>query len=178
MHSTKSLREMDLLGSVSLTVMKCAERGLVKRGDLETRLVGAQGDAMDVEGLSYEALQELTERVGASETAWSSDHEYSLNQNSFLISPADHLAQLDVDVDKDGNNDDDHQDEKRRCPICLGDFDPSESEPCLRELKPCRHADRTFHDGCLRTWLKTRSSCPICKASLISVTEKTTPAEL
>jgi hypothetical protein len=30
---------------------------------------------MDVEGLSYEALRELTERVGASETDWGPDRQ-------------------------------------------------------------------------------------------------------
>lgn len=52
MHGTKSLDSLNLAPSATLTVMKCNERGIVYRGEVESRLNEAQGDAMDVEGLT------------------------------------------------------------------------------------------------------------------------------
>jgi len=155
MHGTKTIREMNLT-SASLTVMKSAQRGVVKRGDLESRLGEAQGDAMDVDGLNYEALLELTQRVGASETDWGANEEAKLDQNSILMSPQEYLAAL-----ADGS-----EVENQQCPICLGEFDSHDTTPCIRQLKACSHSDRSFHESCLRTWLQTRSSCPICKTSV------------
>ena len=165
MDGTKSLCEMALVPSAVVTVMMCQERGKVRRGDLEGRLDAAQGDAMDVEGLSYEGLLELTERVGASEKSWTEDDEKALNETSSLLSPTQHLANLSNSNKKsDPNGGDDEADQQeRRCPICLGDFDPSETEPILRCLDKCRHSDNTFHEACLRTWMTIKVGCPICK---------------
>jgi len=52
MHGTKTLDSLNLAPSATLTVMKCNERGIVYRGEVESRLNEAQGDAMDVEGLT------------------------------------------------------------------------------------------------------------------------------
>ena len=164
-HASKSLREMGLVGYVNVTVLKCAERGVVKRGDLESRLADAQGDAMDVEGLSYEALQELTERVGLSEQEWNDTTEEQLQQNSVLVSSASHLAALGEGC----------EDEKKRCAICLADFDSKDIQPNLRILKICTHKDNVFHEGCLRTWLSTKSSCPTCKTNVLGEETVTQP---
>ena len=43
------------------------------------------------------------------------------------------------------------------CSVCL----QIHSEDVVREL-PCGH---TFHDLCLRNWLKVKATCPICKRS-------------
>ena len=152
MHGTKTLKDLDLVPSATLTAMMCAERGMVRRGDLENRLNEAQGDAMDVEGLSYEGLLELTERVGVPDLNLEQDQ---LNENSTLLSPADYLAGTKL------------SEEDRRCLICLGDFDPADTELSLRKLKRCPH---TFHVACLGTWLRKKSSCPICKQAIIEGT--------
>lgn len=48
------------------------------------------------------------------------------------------------------------------CPICIDDFEPSESQ--VREL-PCRHI---FHPECIDTFLLNNSSlCPMCKKSVL-----------
>lgn len=52
MHGARSLAELNLAPSATLTVMRCRERGVVYRGEVESRLRSAQGDAMDVEGLT------------------------------------------------------------------------------------------------------------------------------
>ena len=56
MHGTKSLMELNLAPSATLTVMKCSERGVMYRGEVESRLRAAQGDAMDVEGLTVNTV--------------------------------------------------------------------------------------------------------------------------
>lgn len=164
-HGTKSLRDMDLVPSASLTVFKCNERGVVRRGDLEARLGEAQGDAMDIEGLSYEGLQELTERVGVKTTTWSLEDEQKLAQNSILLRPSEYLKSDSSATCRE--NADDVSALSTRCAICLSDFDVTDSEPTLRKLKTCRHQDNIFHESCIRTWIQTSTSCPICKAPLL-----------
>ncbi|KAA8517535.1 hypothetical protein F0562_017835 [Nyssa sinensis] len=47
------------------------------------------------------------------------------------------------------------------CPICLGDFVDGEK---VRVLPNCNHG---FHVRCIDTWLKSHSSCPNCRHSLL-----------
>ena len=148
MHGTKTLSELGLAPSATLTVMKCADRGVAFRGELESRLTAAQGNAMDVEGLTYEGLLELTERVGAAKPAPITKE--TLDRNSTLLSPSG----LETNTEEDG-----------RCPICLGEFDPTETSKTLRKLHNCGHV---FHEACFATWLNTKSSCPLCKTSIES----------
>ncbi|XP_051143392.1 RING-H2 finger protein ATL66-like [Andrographis paniculata] len=46
------------------------------------------------------------------------------------------------------------------CCICLGTFSGGDK---LKMLPACRHR---FHSDCVDKWLATRSSCPLCRASL------------
>lgn len=145
MHGTKTLTELGLVPSATLTVMKCADRGLARRGEVESRLAEANGGAMDVDGLTYEGLLELTERVGAAKpTAITQE---LLDQNTVLLSPSE-LKNGD-----EGN-----------CPICLGEYDPTDTNKTLRKLYQCGHL---MHAACLATWLGTKSSCPICKTDVV-----------
>lgn len=48
------------------------------------------------------------------------------------------------------------------CSVCLSEFQEHES---LRLLPKCNHA---FHLPCIDTWLKSHSSCPLCRATIIS----------
>jgi len=166
MHGTKSLLELNLAPSATLTVMKCSDRGIMYRGEVESRLKSAQGDAMDVEGLTYEGLVELTERVGNAAPKEGDDfltlstEEYEAN--TVKISPSAYLADLD-------NSTEEHGEQDRRCPICLGCYDSSDNTPSLRTVKNCGH---TMHAGCLQTWLRTNSSCPLCKVHIIEDSKK------
>lgn len=47
------------------------------------------------------------------------------------------------------------------CPICLGEFVEGEK---IRVLPQCNHE---FHVACIDTWLKSHSSCPTCRYSLL-----------
>ncbi|XP_020217631.1 E3 ubiquitin-protein ligase Os04g0590900 [Cajanus cajan] len=48
------------------------------------------------------------------------------------------------------------------CPVCLSEFQDDES---VRLLPKCSHA---FHLPCIDTWLKSHSSCPLCRASIFT----------
>lgn len=48
------------------------------------------------------------------------------------------------------------------CAVCLCEF---ETEDKLRLLPQCSHA---FHMECIDTWLLSHSTCPLCRASLLS----------
>ena len=156
MDGTKALKDLDIAASATLTVMMCNARGQVKRGLLENKLAGAQGDAMDVEDLNYEALQELGEKIGVAapgDGVWKGIDQKTLEEISTVLSPKDYLAQKSTG---DGEGD-------SKCCICLGEFDPTETDPQLRVLNHCSHV---FHSACLQTWLSTKTNCPVCKHSL------------
>ncbi|KAL0453813.1 UNVERIFIED_CONTAM: RING-H2 finger protein ATL13 [Sesamum latifolium] len=48
------------------------------------------------------------------------------------------------------------------CAVCLCEF---EAEDKLRLLPKCSHA---FHMDCIDTWLLSHSTCPLCRASLLT----------
>ncbi|KAK7252488.1 hypothetical protein RIF29_36461 [Crotalaria pallida] len=48
------------------------------------------------------------------------------------------------------------------CSVCLSEFQDGES---LRLLPKCSHA---FHIPCIDTWLKSHSTCPLCRASIFT----------
>ncbi|XP_022719917.1 RING-H2 finger protein ATL52-like [Durio zibethinus] len=50
------------------------------------------------------------------------------------------------------------------CSVCLSEFLEDES---LRLLPKCNHA---FHVPCIDSWLKSHSSCPLCRANIASIT--------
>jgi len=157
MHGSTSIKDLGMSPSASLTVMMCSSRGQVKRGVLERKLAEAQGDAMDVEDLGYEALQELVEKIGVAspgDGTWKGIDEITLEKISKVASPKDFLAQKSS------------EEEDSKCPICLGEFDPNESDPQLRTLNHCHH---TFHSSCLLTWFSTKTNCPLCNHSFSQV---------
>jgi hypothetical protein len=49
--------------------------------------------------------------------------------------------------------------DKKKCVICLEDFKKGDKTIAL----PCIHL---FHTICIRNWLKTKNSCPLCKFKL------------
>lgn len=48
------------------------------------------------------------------------------------------------------------------CSVCLSEFQDGES---IRLLPKCSHA---FHIPCIDTWLKSHSTCPLCRASIFT----------
>ncbi|KAA8528318.1 hypothetical protein F0562_035673 [Nyssa sinensis] len=60
--------------------------------------------------------------------------------------------------------------EGTECSVCLNEFQEDET---LRLLPKCNHA---FHILCIDTWLRSHTSCPLCRAGIVSDTATTTPA--
>ncbi|GJP76814.1 hypothetical protein CLOP_g7272 [Closterium sp. NIES-67] len=52
-------------------------------------------------------------------------------------------------------------DDERECIVCLGEYKTGD---VIRQLHACNHQ---FHQDCIDAWLKTNSSCPLCRTSLI-----------
>ncbi|XP_052202534.1 RING-H2 finger protein ATL54-like [Diospyros lotus] len=55
------------------------------------------------------------------------------------------------------------------CAVCLSEFQEGET---LRLLPKCSHA---FHIPCIDTWLRSHTTCPICRAGILSNTSTATP---
>ncbi|XP_068666642.1 probable E3 ubiquitin-protein ligase RHA4A [Aristolochia californica] len=58
-------------------------------------------------------------------------------------------------------NEDDSAARDTQCSVCLGDFELKEQ---LHQLLHCKHI---FHVDCIRHWLVTNATCPLCRASII-----------
>ncbi|KFK38493.1 hypothetical protein AALP_AA3G120400 [Arabis alpina] len=52
------------------------------------------------------------------------------------------------------------EEEERECCICLGGFEEGEK---MKVLPTCHHC---YHCECVDRWLKTESSCPLCRVSI------------
>jgi hypothetical protein len=55
MHGTRAIGSLGFGRGVALSVLQMQQRGNVRRGELEG--AARYGDAMDIDGLNYEALQ-------------------------------------------------------------------------------------------------------------------------
>lgn len=90
-------------------------------------------------GLDYEALSELSERMGHVPRGLSDDQVRGL--------PTQRVG----NVDELG--------EQRQCPVCLADFERGEE---VQTLPLCCHR---FHKECIGPWLRTSRTCPVCRSS-------------
>ena len=118
-EGSRTLSDLNLFPSAALSVMPCSARGVAVRGEVESRLLAAQGDAMDVDGLSYEALSELTERVGGAERVIDED---AFRESTSRLSPAEFLS-LKKAADDGG---DEGEEAESICLICLGALNSSQ----------------------------------------------------
>lgn len=59
--------------------------------------------------------------------------------------------------------------EGTECAVCLSEFQENEH---LRLLPKCSHP---FHISCIDTWLKSQSSCPLCRATVVVLAQPSPP---
>ncbi|CAK9168337.1 unnamed protein product [Ilex paraguariensis] len=57
------------------------------------------------------------------------------------------------------NNENDKDEDGKRCAICLEDFVPKQ----LVMLTPCNHM---FHEDCIVPWVKNHGQCPVCRFAI------------
>ncbi|XP_023632841.1 RING-H2 finger protein ATL34 [Capsella rubella] len=92
-----------------------------------------------------------TEEGGDGEVAWIRRTSRGLDQDVIKSFPSFLYSQVKgLKIGKGGVE----------CAICLNEFEDDET---LRLMPPCSHA---FHVVCIDVWLTSRSTCPVCRASL------------
>ncbi|KAL1225814.1 E3 ubiquitin-protein ligase ATL15 [Cardamine amara subsp. amara] len=53
--------------------------------------------------------------------------------------------------------------EALECSVCLNEFEDNET---LRLIPQCCHV---FHPCCIETWLRSQTTCPLCRANLVNI---------
>ncbi|XP_068644130.1 probable E3 ubiquitin-protein ligase RHA4A [Aristolochia californica] len=69
-------------------------------------------------------------------------------------------------------NEEDSTARDTQCSVCLGDFEVKQR---LHQLPSCKHL---FHVDCIRHWLVTSATCPLCRTSIIPVKNPSLPRSL
>jgi len=100
---------------------------------------------LDIDNMSYEDLLALGEFMGNVNTGLAD--EKILKCVKEVVCCSSDQTQNDLDDQDDG-----------RCVICLEDY---KDKDVLGTLK-CNH---DFHADCIKKWLQTKNSCPVCKAA-------------
>lgn len=100
---------------------------------------------LDIDNMSYEELLALGESMGNVNTGLA-DEKISKCVKEVVCCSSDQM-QIDQDDQDDGS-----------CVICLEGY---KDKDMLGILK-CRH---DFHADCIKKWLQTKNSCPVCKAA-------------
>ncbi|KAG7597955.1 Zinc finger RING-type [Arabidopsis suecica] len=62
--------------------------------------------------------------------------------------------------------------EALECPVCLNEFEDDET---LRLIPQCCHV---FHPGCIDAWLRSQTTCPLCRANLVPVPGESVSLEI
>lgn len=153
-----------------LTVMREKDRGKAIRGSLATRLAAAEGDAMDLDELSYEEALELEEEIGAAGGgATDADGAGSFVGRGEVLRLVELVAPPRVAAAGD---------EGELCAICQCELGGGEGAALTRKL-PCAHS---FHSHCILPWLvrsevrgaavvlRSSVSCPLCKQPVLAPT--------
>ena len=139
-----SLAALGLEDGLTLVAMPADARGRVVRGSVLAALGNAEGDAADVDGMDYEELLELQERIGTATDERAAAAAALESTTTFEVSEADVEARRTAGGDA------------ARCVVCMEDIAVGD---VLRRMAKCPHA---CHAPCLERWLATNPKCPVC----------------
>ena len=140
----QSLAALGLDDGLTLVAMPADARGRVVRGSVLAALGNAMGDAADVDGMDYEELLELQERIGTATDERAAAVAALESTTTFEVSEADVEARRAAGGDA------------ARCVVCMEDIAVGD---VLRRMAKCPHA---CHAPCLERWLATNPKCPVC----------------
>lgn len=101
-----------------------------------------RGMRMDIDGMSYEELLALGDRIGTVNTGLSEDALSKCLARSMYAPTAPPET---------------HQDCDRKCSVCQEEYTGGEE---VGEMA-CRHY---YHIACIQHWLRQKNWCPICKS--------------
>lgn len=137
----RSLGELGLSPSSTLSVLRAEDRGRVQSGNVETALLTG-----DIEGLSYEELQELESRIGDAKLPTRTskrtlDSLTTIHKHGEAPEASDSAAPV------------------TSCSICFLDYKHGELVRTLR----CGHA---FHVACVDRWFAEKEECPVCRVAV------------
>uniref|UniRef100_A0ACD5UEG5 Uncharacterized protein n=1 Tax=Avena sativa TaxID=4498 RepID=A0ACD5UEG5_AVESA len=96
---------------------------------------------MDIDGMSYEELLALGDRIGTVNTGLSEEALYRCLKRSLYMATAPET----------------HQDCDRKCSICQEEYSGGEEVGKMA----CKHY---YHVACIQHWLRQKNWCPICKS--------------
>lgn len=152
---SRSLGQLGLLPSATLSVLRAEDRGRVESGGVEAALYTG-----NIEDLSYEELLELEQRIGDGESEgkrarrsrFESLYEQRTQVHSFGIGEKSETSDPSCDGADDIRA-------SARCSICLENYAAGSQ---LRALW-CGHA---FHKACVDQWFALREECPVCRVPL------------
>lgn len=96
---------------------------------------------MDIDGMSYEELLALGDRIGTVNTGLSEDALHKCLKRSLYMATAPET----------------HQDCDRKCSICQEEYSCGEEVGKMA----CKHY---YHIACIQHWLRQKNWCPICKS--------------
>ncbi|KAM7267956.1 hypothetical protein ACFE04_010122 [Oxalis oulophora] len=103
---------------------------------------------LDVDGMTYEQLLELGDRIGYVSTGLKEDEINRCLRKIKHLNLNDSPTKLQVHVDK-------------KCTVCQFEYEEGEEIGKL----DCGHS---FHISCIRQWLGQKNSCPVCKTTALA----------
>ncbi|KAK2422483.1 RING-type E3 ubiquitin transferase [Trifolium repens] len=116
---------------------------------------------LDIDGMSYEELLALGERIGKVNTGVSEEIITSqLKTKLYTPYPSIDLNELPIDLNELPPDDE----EIDTCMICQDAYQYQENIGTIQ----CGHE---FHVDCISKWLKIKNQCPICKTEAITTTQ-------
>lgn len=147
----RTLAELALVPSATLSVLRAEDRGRVQSGGVETALLTG-----DIDGLSYDEILELESRIGDCTRSTRCRLTQSARERMTRVHPYPESGGRKRDAVGESLARGGASEEELKCSICLVEFELGVS---VRTLW-CGHC---FHLQCVDRWFTERDDCPVCR---------------